>query len=205
MSSRAETRESSLVAEIPRVLRALPGVVVRKRHGSAWDIAGDPRFRNTWFRQRHDLNDQSQSGYDLALACFGIDAGLSEQQIVDLITHHRALHKQKHRTRLDYYQCTIAKALERSDAANAPATDTPLKQAEQRLIDPMAAKTALCEQISQVLGVHILRVVKITGKEPTYQMELGNAAKIEFTSFGMTRARETLYICDKASAMGVNL
>ncbi len=35
-------RESSLVAEILRVLRTLPGVVVRKRHGSAWGIAGDP-------------------------------------------------------------------------------------------------------------------------------------------------------------------
>ncbi|MFZ5926322.1 MAG: hypothetical protein ACOYX1_02630 [Acidobacteriota bacterium] len=35
-------RESSLVAEILRVLRTLPGVVVRKRNGSAWGIAGDP-------------------------------------------------------------------------------------------------------------------------------------------------------------------
>ena len=35
-------RESSLVAEILRALRALPGVVVRKRHGSTWGVAGDP-------------------------------------------------------------------------------------------------------------------------------------------------------------------
>ncbi len=35
-------RESALVAEIVRALRALPGVVVRKRHGSAWGTAGDP-------------------------------------------------------------------------------------------------------------------------------------------------------------------
>lgn len=39
---RRGTRESSLIAEILRALRALPGVVVRKRHGSAWGIAGDP-------------------------------------------------------------------------------------------------------------------------------------------------------------------
>jgi hypothetical protein len=39
---RGGARESALVAEILRVLRALPGVVVRKRHGSAWGIAGDP-------------------------------------------------------------------------------------------------------------------------------------------------------------------
>ena len=36
---------------------------------------GHDEFRNTWNRQRHDLKDQSGSGYDLALACFGVDAG----------------------------------------------------------------------------------------------------------------------------------
>ncbi|HOQ47251.1 MAG TPA: VRR-NUC domain-containing protein [Bryobacteraceae bacterium] len=35
-------RESALVAEILCALRALPGVIVRKRHGSAWGVAGDP-------------------------------------------------------------------------------------------------------------------------------------------------------------------
>lgn len=36
------SRESSLVSEIIRALRSMPGVVVRKRHGSAWGVAGDP-------------------------------------------------------------------------------------------------------------------------------------------------------------------
>ena len=39
---RNRCRESALVAEILRALRALPGVIVRKRHGSAWGVAGDP-------------------------------------------------------------------------------------------------------------------------------------------------------------------
>jgi len=72
-------------------------------------------FRNTWERRRHDLKDPSQSGYDLALADFGVDAGLSEQQIVDLIIHHRSLHSQKHRKQLDYYQRTITKAQKQSE------------------------------------------------------------------------------------------
>jgi hypothetical protein len=54
------------------------------------DAATAMRFRNTWLRQRHDLKDQSNSGYDMALIHFGLDAGLTEQQIVDLIVHHRA-------------------------------------------------------------------------------------------------------------------
>ena len=39
---RGSFRESALVAEIVRALRALPGVIVRKRHGTAWGVAGDP-------------------------------------------------------------------------------------------------------------------------------------------------------------------
>ena len=78
-------------------------------------LEADMRFKNTWFRQRHDLLDQSQSGYDLALCNFGFGNGLSEQQIVDLLIHHRALHKQKHRTRVEYFQITLAKAARASD------------------------------------------------------------------------------------------
>jgi hypothetical protein len=79
----------------------------------------DMRFRNTWNRQRHDLHDQSQSGYDLALACFGMDAGITEQQIVDLMCHHRAYHHQKQRTRLDYFQRTISKAARKTGGGSA--------------------------------------------------------------------------------------
>lgn len=169
----------------------------------------DMRFRNTWFRQRHDLKDQSQSGYDLALADFGMDAGLSAQQIVDLIIQHRRMHGQKQRTRADYFERTLAKAAEHSNGnsalpplpttAAAPALAPPPEipdnppQAlppgneppEQPLaaMDPMAAKAAMCEYISDVLGVRILRIVKITGKEPTYQLVLENT-KIELANVG---------------------
>ena len=79
----------------------------------AW-MRDDLRFRNTWNRMRHDLKDQSQSGYDLALACFGVDAGLPEQRIVDLIVHHRSLFARSQRTRVDYFQRTVAKANQRT-------------------------------------------------------------------------------------------
>ncbi len=168
-------------------------------------MAHDIRFRNTWFRQRHDLKDQSQSGYDLALADFGAEAGLTAQQIIDLIVHHRAIHNQKQRTRLDYFERTIARAAERSEStlpAPPPVADPPpsdgaprttgavpetvsLKEepAPAAVPDPLAAKAALCEYISEVLGVRILRIVKITGKEPTYQLVLENA-KIELAHVG---------------------
>ena len=151
------------------------------------------RFRNTWFRQRHDLKDQSQSGYDLALADFGVDAGLAPQQIVDLIIHHRRMHNQKQRTRGDYFQRTLSRATSRerttqvdfpsvppaAEEAPAGAPQPPGEAAGEQKpnepneqADPLAAKAALCESISASLGIRILRLVKITGKEPTYQVEL---------------------------------
>jgi len=78
------------------------------------------RFKNTWLRQRHDLKDQSQSGYDMALAMFGAEYSLAEQAIVDLIVTHRTLHHQKQRKSLDYYQRTISKAFNGSTARPAP-------------------------------------------------------------------------------------
>jgi len=153
-------------------------------------MAADLRFQKTWRRQRDDLKDQSQSGYDLALANFGSEVGLSEQQIVDLMIHHRRIHNQRQRTRLDYFQRTIAKAFKRTDGTGAirlPEAPAPLQSdghvdvdAGRRPPKPdsATARALLCDQISTVLGVRVLRILKITGKEPTYQVEL-EAAKIE--------------------------
>lgn len=165
----------------------------------------DPRFHNTWFRQRHDLRDQSQSGYDLALATFGVDAGLAPQQIVDLLIHHRRLHNQKPRTRIDYFQRTLRRAANRTDSMKAVLqkeqlgaesahageshgdAQTSEPKADQQTsnagttTDPMMAKVALCESISDTLGIRILRIVKITGKEPSYQIEL-EQSRIELPS-----------------------
>ena len=188
-------------------------------------MEADLRFRNTWFRQRHDLHDQSQSGYDLALACFGVDAGLTEQQIVDLIIHHRCLHRQKHRTRLDYYQRTIAKASKRNADSDAskdlpPATPAPIQpaatpaggtadsepQAEahaetptaEKPVDPAHAKALLCQRISTLLGVRIIRLVKVAGKEPIYQMEL-EQGRIEFPNVGKLISQDSLRVAFAAT------
>jgi len=48
-----------------------------------------PAFRATWKRQRDDLGDSSQSGYDLSLATIAALSGWSDQQIANLIIAHR--------------------------------------------------------------------------------------------------------------------
>jgi hypothetical protein len=165
---------------------------------SRW-MEQDTRFRRTWNRQRDDLNDQSGSGYDLALACFGIGAGLSDQQIVDLIVNHRRIHGEQRRTALDYFQRTISKAAKSvgglslrapvtSASSNAPTAPQsphggPTSDKRNHTAETGGAgktgKAQLCDRISQILGVHILRIVKVPGKEPVYLMEL-EEGRIEF-------------------------
>jgi Holliday junction resolvase len=52
MSRHNDPRESTLVRQIVAALRATPGVVVRKRHGGSWTVAGDPDLYGS-YRGRH--------------------------------------------------------------------------------------------------------------------------------------------------------
>jgi len=178
------------------------------------DPATAMRFRNTWFRQRHDLKDQSNSGYDMALVHFGLDAGLPEQQIVDLIIHHRAHNNQKQKYDAGYFRRTITKAqASRSDGptpfvmpaavvtpasvppvAEGSAASGPVNAAAPSPTEGPASKTAMipsleeaeeqakfliCQQISMVLGIEILKMVCIAGKDPTFHMHTGDGV-VEF-------------------------
>jgi hypothetical protein len=148
----------------------------------------DIRFRNTWERSRDDLHDQSQSGYDMALACFGVNDGLTDQQIVDLIVHHRRIHGEQQRKRVDYFQRTISKARKAEaqylKSARFSAGEPPNNSSE-KVDDPQAPgdeqvrKGSLCEQISRLLGVHMMRLLKVPGSDPIFFMEL-DEGRVEF-------------------------
>lgn len=116
----------------------------------------DSQFKKTWLRQRGDLPDQSQSGYDMALANFGARNGLSEQETVDLMIQHRRNHHQRQRNTQDYFRRTIGKAFKEipmpdfAEAASAqPSTDAPASATDRAL---------LCDRISRILGIRVLRI-----------------------------------------------
>ena len=48
-------RESALVSAIVQALRAAPGLVVRKRHGTAWGVAGDPDLTGCYLGRHFEL------------------------------------------------------------------------------------------------------------------------------------------------------
>jgi len=158
-------------------------------------LSSDKRFFNTWFRQRPDLIDQSQSGYDLALANFGYRIGLDDQGIIDLITHHRRIHKQKPRNSLDYFHRTLSKASQNPPPSPGAQPDTEPSPFAEDFQEPAGTtsrksgagpapfndrdKIQLCKNISEALGIDLIRIVKLPGRTPIYRMELAQG-KIEF-------------------------
>jgi hypothetical protein len=73
-------------------------------------LDNEPKFRRTWRRQRPELSDQSQSGYDMALATFAAGWSWDDQEILALLVAHCRQHGTSELKRLGYYQRTIARA-----------------------------------------------------------------------------------------------
>lgn len=85
-----------------------------------------PQFRQTWQRDRPDLPDQSQSGYDLSLATIAALRGWTDQEVADLVIAARRRHERNPAKALrpDYIRRTIARA--RAAATETPAGDVDL-------------------------------------------------------------------------------
>ncbi len=86
-----------------------------------------PHFQATWDRQRPDLKDQSQSGFDLSLFMQVLQAGGSEQDAVDVAIAHRAQSGDGPK-RGDYYMRTLKTAhagLAAARAARAVVAEEP--------------------------------------------------------------------------------
>src|SRR5262245_12087093 len=72
-------------------------------------VENDRTFKATWNQRRRNLKDPSPSGYDLALVNMGVVAGLTDQQLVNLMIAWRARHNHPPKLRADYFARTIAK------------------------------------------------------------------------------------------------
>lgn len=69
-----------------------------------------PKFRSTWERTRKDLQDQSNSGWDMSLASQVAPAGWSDQEITDLLIASRRKHHADTSLSRSYLEHTLRKA-----------------------------------------------------------------------------------------------
>ena len=147
----------------------------------------DPQFCRTWHHQRTDMQDESQSGYDLALACFGVKHGLSDQQVTDLIVHNRRVQGAKQSKSLDYFRRTISTArngTSRRIAATDATAPPPIRPTLSAVSADPNEKAKLCERISGIIGIQIVRLVKLNGQEPVFIMEFEEGGCIQFPDAG---------------------
>jgi hypothetical protein len=62
VKTRRNPRESTIVRQIVAALRTIPGVVVRKRHGSSWSVAGDPDLYGSYKGRHFEIEVKRPSG-----------------------------------------------------------------------------------------------------------------------------------------------
>lgn len=128
-------------------------------------IANDPKFVQTWGRNRNDFHDHSASAYDLALANAGVMIGLEDQEIADLIYTWRCKHGENGQkaSRPDYIASTIGRARTGMDPGQV------LEVSESKPADPRAA---ILKQISDQIGLPVVGWLQYGEENALYSLQL---------------------------------
>ena len=125
-------------------------------------LTADPKFRRSWGQDR---KDQSPTAYDLSLATMAMQAGWSDQEVVNLIICWRRKHGHDLKLRENYYEMTLDKAREPIEMAQAE------EQLEEALLlRPEDQSEVLKANLKTLFRVDIIRIVKYIGDPPIYYM-----------------------------------
>ena len=125
----------------------------------------NPKFRKRWEQDRKDITDQSASAYDVSMATIALGAGWPDQEVVNLLICWRRKHGHDLKLREGYYEITLAKAKEPIVMAQAQ------EQLNETLLHPPDDETeVLMDNLAQLFGVDITRIVKYLGDPPIYYM-----------------------------------
>ena len=123
------------------------------------------KFRRSWEQDRKDMADQSPSAYDLSMATMAMQAGWSDQEVVNLLICWRRKHDHDLKLRENYYVVTLEKAKEPFEIAQA---EEQLNEA--LLLSPEDLPEVLKETLETLFRVDIIRIVRYAGDPPIYYM-----------------------------------
>ena len=125
-------------------------------------LTADPKFRRSWGQDR---KDQSPTAYDLSLATMAMQAGWSDQEVVNLIICWRRKHGHDLKLGEGYYEIILSKAKEPIVMAQAE------EQLEEALLlRPEDQSEVLKANLKTLFRVDIIRIVKYIGDPPIYYM-----------------------------------
>lgn len=132
------------------------------------------KFNLSWLKKRTDMNDQSGSSYDLSLASIALEAGWSDQEVVNLLIAWRRKHHEKEKLRIDYYQKTLTRA---KQTAREEEASERLEEAILTGEEPDAeTREKMLVYLSRMLQIEITRIVKYILDEPEYRLETTNGS-----------------------------
>lgn len=130
----------------------------------------DPKVRATWEGKRSDL--PSASEYDLSIATAAIQAGWTDQEVVDLLIARRRKAGQDLKLREDYYARTLTRG-HSSYKARAGSDDL------DEVVDPENpdSRAAALEALKVYTGMAVVRVLATGAQTPEYSVVLADGRK----------------------------
>lgn len=164
----------------------------------------DPKIEKTWQRKRKDMKDSTPSAYDLALTNYMIQAGWSDQDMVDALMICRAEHREdKKFDRPDYYAFTIAKA--KATQLGNPIILATKQEIEAGLPieDPLGKLNSLFQfqpDVIQMTGWY-----EQSGKDTTYLITTtrGNVAGVPVAAIQDPKALNRYFIAQRRVAIPI--
>lgn len=154
----------------------------------------DPKFAASMARNRKDLGNDS-SAYDMSLATIAYQAGLDDQQVVNLLIYHRRKHKDEKtdshgKLRVDYYLRTLERAksgLKKQEAIERMEALLDGEDVDEEVAEEIRAavqasseeppseeevrRQMLLRQASDALEIDIRRILKYVSSESVYVLE----------------------------------
>ena len=140
----------------------------------------DARFKRTWDRNRSDMDDQSASSYDLAIANALAALGTwTDEEIISVIVAWRRRHGEDVSKvgRAGYQRSTlkIAKANYPAGVVSGPGADALIAAMAEASTDAEveAARTAALTAAGDLVGVRITAAYRVAGTPPHYEVVIG--------------------------------
>lgn len=147
-------------------------------------IENNKKFKDTWNKNRKDLSDQTNSGFEFALGNYAAQAGWSDQELINLFVSFRRKWLAEPKS-LNSYISTIRNIREdQAKERTAEQTKQILQQTLESAQDKPEeeARTALLESVRAALNLPIERIIRTVQKyndklsgDVTYQLVFPSA------------------------------
>lgn len=144
-----------------------------------------PKFKAVWNMKGKGGEDNSTSGWDMAVACHAAQAGWKPQEIVNLLIGFRRLHKLEPRPD-DYFRRTVEKAFWKIQSAVAQGKVNELADEIAQNRDMVEhQREAMIEAIKERLGVRIDWIKKYGEHPMKYVFSINGVESAAITTRGV--------------------